>query len=83
MTFLPSLEVMLAYTAAGIVLVITPGPDMTLFLRSRPRVGPARVGTLVLNGHSKQVREPERGSVRSGRIMARKASRAGYLCFPG
>ena len=32
MTFLPDLNVMLAYTVAAIILVITPGPDMTLFL---------------------------------------------------
>jgi threonine/homoserine/homoserine lactone efflux protein len=42
MTFLPSLEVMLAYTAAGIVLVITPGPDMTLFLGQTLAGGRAR-----------------------------------------
>jgi len=32
MTFLPDLNVMLAYTVAAVILVITPGPDMTLFL---------------------------------------------------
>src|SRR3954468_21955982 len=32
MTFVPDLNVLLAYTAAAIILVITPGPDMTLFL---------------------------------------------------
>src|SRR5256885_13890530 len=32
MTFIPDLNVMLAYTAAAVILVITPGPDMTLFL---------------------------------------------------
>jgi threonine/homoserine/homoserine lactone efflux protein len=32
MTFLPDIEVLLAFTAAGIVLVLTPGPDMTLFI---------------------------------------------------
>ena len=32
MEFLPSLPVFLAFTAAGFVLTITPGPDMTLFL---------------------------------------------------
>src|SRR5947208_7417946 len=32
MTFLPDLNVLLAYTAAAVILVITPGPDMTLFL---------------------------------------------------
>src|SRR5436305_11972324 len=32
MAFIPDLNVMLAYTAAAVILVITPGPDMTLFL---------------------------------------------------
>lgn len=32
MTFVPDLNVMLAYTAAAVVLIVTPGPDMTLFL---------------------------------------------------
>lgn len=32
MTFVPDLPVILAYTAAAIVLIVTPGPDMTLFL---------------------------------------------------
>ena len=42
MAFLPSLEVMIAYTAAGIVLVLTPGPDMTLFLGQTLSGGRAR-----------------------------------------
>lgn len=32
MTFLPDLTVLLAFTAAALVLIITPGPDMTLFM---------------------------------------------------
>jgi hypothetical protein len=32
MTFLPSIEVRVAYTLAAFVLILTPGPDMTLFL---------------------------------------------------
>jgi len=32
MTFLPVLEILLAYTAAAILLILTPGPDMTFFL---------------------------------------------------
>ena len=32
MIFIPDLNVMLAYTAAAVILVITPGPDMALFL---------------------------------------------------
>ena len=42
MTFLPSLEVILAYTAAAVILVITPGPDMTLFLGQTLTGGRAR-----------------------------------------
>jgi threonine/homoserine/homoserine lactone efflux protein len=41
-TFLPSLEVILAYTAAAVILVITPGPDMTLFLGQTLTGGRAR-----------------------------------------
>lgn len=32
MTFVPDLTVLLAFTAAALVLIITPGPDMTLFM---------------------------------------------------
>ena len=42
MTFLPELQIMLAYTAAAIILVITPGPDMTLFLGQTLTGGRAR-----------------------------------------
>lgn len=42
MTVLPSPEVLLAYTAAAIILVITPGPDMTLFLGQTLTGGRAR-----------------------------------------
>ena len=42
MTFLPDLNVILAYTAAAIILVITPGPDMTLFLGQTLTGGRAR-----------------------------------------
>jgi threonine/homoserine/homoserine lactone efflux protein len=42
MTFLPSLEVLLAYTAAAFVLILTPGPDMTFFLGQTLAGGRAR-----------------------------------------
>ena len=42
MTFLPDLHILLAYTAAAIILVITPGPDMTLFLGQTLTGGRAR-----------------------------------------
>ena len=42
MTFLPSLDIMLAFTAASVVLIFTPGPDMTLFLGQTLTGGRAR-----------------------------------------
>jgi threonine/homoserine/homoserine lactone efflux protein len=42
MTFLPDLAVMLAYTAAAAILILTPGPDMTLFLGQTLTGGRAR-----------------------------------------
>src|SRR6476659_6473043 len=42
MTFVPDLNILLAYTAAAAILVITPGPDMTLFLGQTLTGGRAR-----------------------------------------
>jgi threonine/homoserine/homoserine lactone efflux protein len=42
MDFLPSLNVLAAYTAAAVVLIVTPGPDMTLFLGQTLTGGRAR-----------------------------------------
>jgi threonine/homoserine/homoserine lactone efflux protein len=50
-TFIPDLHVILAYTAAGVILIITPGPDMTLFLGQTLTGGRAR-GTAAFLGAS-------------------------------
>src|SRR5882724_5108337 len=42
MNFLPNLDVLLAYSAAALVLILTPGPDMTLFLGQTLTGGRAR-----------------------------------------
>jgi threonine/homoserine/homoserine lactone efflux protein len=42
MTFLPALDVLIAYTLASFLLIITPGPDMTLFLGQTLAGGRAR-----------------------------------------
>lgn len=39
MNYLPDLAVLVAYTAAAMVLTITPGPDMTLFLSKTMQQG--------------------------------------------
>ena len=42
MTFLPDLQVLAAYTAAAVVLIFTPGADMTFFLGQTLASGRAR-----------------------------------------
>src|SRR3954470_2547208 len=42
MTFVPDLNILLAYTAAAFILIVTPGPDMTLFLGQTLTGGRAR-----------------------------------------
>jgi threonine/homoserine/homoserine lactone efflux protein len=42
MTFLPTVDVLIAYTLASLLLIITPGPDMTLFLGQTLAGGRAR-----------------------------------------
>jgi threonine/homoserine/homoserine lactone efflux protein len=42
MNFLPAPDVLLAYSAAALVLILTPGPDMTLFLGQTLTGGRAR-----------------------------------------
>ena len=42
MSFLPNLDVLAAFTLAAFVLILTPGPDMTLFLGQTLTAGRAR-----------------------------------------
>lgn len=42
MTFIPTFDVLLAYSAAAVLLILTPGPDMTLFLGQTLTGGRAR-----------------------------------------
>lgn len=51
MTFLPTPDVLAAFTLAAFVLILTPGPDMTLFLGETLRGGRAR-GCAALLGAS-------------------------------
>jgi threonine/homoserine/homoserine lactone efflux protein len=42
MSLVPDLQVLLAFTLAGVVLIVTPGPDMALFLGQTLTAGRAR-----------------------------------------
>jgi threonine/homoserine/homoserine lactone efflux protein len=52
MTFLPSLEALVAFSAASFVLIFTPGPDMTLFLGQTLSGGRARGFAAMLGAFS-------------------------------
>lgn len=51
MTFVPDLPVLVAFTIAGIVLFVTPGPDMSLWL-ARTVAGGRRAGMAAMMGTS-------------------------------
>ena len=51
MTFVPDLSVLLAFTLAGFVLFVTPGPDMSLFL-AKTIAGGRRAGLAAMTGTS-------------------------------
>jgi threonine/homoserine/homoserine lactone efflux protein len=51
MTFVPDAPVLLAFTFAGFVLFITPGPDMSLFL-AKTIAGGRRAGIAAMTGTS-------------------------------
>ena len=42
MSFVPSPDILAAFTLAALVLILTPGPDMTLFIGETLRAGRAR-----------------------------------------
>jgi threonine/homoserine/homoserine lactone efflux protein len=50
MTFLPELHIIAAYTAAALLLILTPGPDMTLFLGQTLTGGRSRGAAAMLGG---------------------------------
>ena len=49
MNFLPDLSVLLTYSLASVVLIITPGPDMSLFL-AKTLAGGRRAGMASMLG---------------------------------
>src|SRR5260370_34525567 len=51
MNFLPDVHIIAAYTAAALLLILTPGPDMTLFLGQTLTGGRSR-GAAALFGAS-------------------------------
>ena len=83
MTFLPSLEVLLAFTAAAIVLVLTPGPDMTLFLGHTLTGGRARGIAAMLGACSGVVVHTMLAAFGLSALLAASATAFGILKIAG
>jgi len=83
MTFLPSLDVCLAFTAAGILLVLTPGPDMTLFLGHTLAGGRARGIVAMLGSSSGLVVHTILAALGLSVLLAHSATAFGILKIAG
>ena len=79
----PDLEVLLAFTAAGIVLVITPGPDMTLFLGQTLTGGRARGIAAYLGASAGLVVHTMLAAFGLSALLARSATAFGVLKVVG
>jgi threonine/homoserine/homoserine lactone efflux protein len=83
MTFVPDLNVLLAYTAAAVILVITPGPDMTLFLGQTLTGGRARGITAYLGASAGLVAHTMLAAFGLSALLAHSATAFGVLKIAG
>src|SRR5256885_13816616 len=83
MTFIPDLNVMLAYTAAAVILVITPGPDMALFLGQTLTGGRARGIAAYLGASAGLVGHTMLAAFRLSALLAHLATAFGVLKIAG
>ena len=83
MIFLPDLGVILAFTVAGIILVITPGPDMTLFLGQTVAGGRARGIAAFLGASAGLVVHTTLAAFGLSALLAHSATAFGVLKIAG
>jgi len=82
-TFLPDIEVLLAFTAAGIVLVLTPGPDMALFIGQTLTGGRARGIAALLGASTGLVVHTMLAAFGLSALLAHSATAFGVLKIAG
>jgi threonine/homoserine/homoserine lactone efflux protein len=83
MSFVPELPILLAYTAAACVLIITPGPDMTFFLGKTIAAGRARGFAAMLGVSAGLVVHSLLASVGLSALLAASATAFGALKIAG
>jgi threonine/homoserine/homoserine lactone efflux protein len=83
MTFVPDLHILLAYTAAACVLILTPGPDMTYFLGKTIAGGRARGFAAALGTSAGLIVHSLLASLGLSALLAASATAFGILKIAG
>jgi threonine/homoserine/homoserine lactone efflux protein len=83
MTFLPELHIIAAYTAAALLLILTPGPDMTLFLGQTLTGGRSRGAAAMLGGSTGLVVHTMLAAFGLSALLAASATAFGIVKIAG
>jgi threonine/homoserine/homoserine lactone efflux protein len=83
MTFLPELHILVAYTAAALLLILTPGPDMTLFLGQTLTGGRSRGAAAMLGASTGLVVHTMLAAFGLSALLAASATAFGLVKIAG
>jgi len=83
MNFLPDAHVIAAYTAAALLLILTPGPDMTLFLGQTLTGGRSRGAAAMLGGSTGLVVHTMLAAFGLSALLAASATAFGIVKIAG
>ena len=83
MTFLPELPIIAAYTAAALLLILTPGPDMTLFLGQTLTGGRSRGAAAMLGASTGLVVHTMLAAFGLSALLAASATAFGLVKIAG
>ena len=83
MTFLPDLHIIVAYTAAALLLILTPGPDMTLFLGQTLTGGRSRGAAAMLGASTGLVVHTMLAAFGLSALLAASATAFGIVKIAG
>jgi threonine/homoserine/homoserine lactone efflux protein len=83
MTFLPELPIIAAYTAAALLLILTPGPDMTLFLGQTLTGGRSRGAAAMLGASTGLVVHTMLAAFGLSTLLAASATAFGLVKIAG
>src|SRR5260370_15821754 len=83
MNFLPDVHIIAAYTAAALLLILTPGPDMTLFLGQTLTGGRSRGAAPMLGASAGLVVHTMLAAFGLSALLAASATAFGFVKIAG